>query len=893
MASLSQKASAAKRALLVLLQLVLYILFQAGTAEAAAENGTISTSGPLTRIQVTPELNCAVEHAGDVDPEFFGDSACGTLVAVQGQLYGPASIPAGSGTGSRIPWSSEGQTSGGSGTVVNPYRVVTEVDGGGLDLTQTDTYVSGSESYGTRVSIENTTSSALTLTLYRAGDCYLQNSDYGYGTADPQAGAVACSAGTEPGSRIEQWAPLTSGSRYYESFYGSVWAAIGSEQPFPDTCDCDTYQDNGAGLSWTTTIPAGGTRSFSHLTAFSPTGEQVEDSDGDGFPDSWEEPDGGVDTNGDGNPDFRLSSFGATPDRPDIFVQVGWMRTHSCLLFFCSDTNRRPSLAALRDVQDAFSEHGIRLHIDAGPNSLMNPDTGATWGKLSRGGGSVDGPSRISGWNGTTGDFNWKAAFDGYRNTLLPAERRRLFHFALYVGSFNPEGNSGLARPGKGDGFAGADLMVARDVFNATRIAEAGTFMHELGHNLGLTHGGSIAEENVNYKPNYPSVMNYWWQFSGTYKNSQLGLLDYSEGTLEPLDEFFLSESGGLEPDSAASDIATKWSCPNRSVRGPSPSMFDVDWNCSGKIDAGTDGTNINNPAFASFDDSTLETMHDHDDWGSLVFDGGGALGGAGDPASALDEAPVEEAETAELKSAAGDLHTVELSGPEQLSIQASTAAPVNLTITNHHGGTRTYDLDTSTEGLSLAGLPGQVTLAGNETRTLPATLSAGAPSDSAFFEVDASSGEPIDADSAVAEVFVVAHEVADQPGRARSSSLGATRAKGTPPRVSILSRKARLTKSGKAKIKLSCGAGEGRCAGRLALARRAPSRAKGGKHRNGARWSTVASAPFSISAGNTANVSLTLPPSVRNLVASTRSLSFRATAATSVNTSHRQVSLK
>jgi hypothetical protein len=39
-----------------------------------------------------------------------------------------------------------------------------------------------------------------------------------------------------------------------------------------------------------------------------------------------------------------------------------------------------------------------------------------------------------------------------------------------------------------------------------------GTFLHELGHNLSLGHGGG---DGINWKPNYLSIMNYFWQFSG------------------------------------------------------------------------------------------------------------------------------------------------------------------------------------------------------------------------------------------------------------------------------------------------------------------------------------------------------------------------------------------
>ena len=40
--------------------------------------------------------------------------------------------------------------------------------------------------------------------------------------------------------------------------------------------------------------------------------------------------------------------------------------------------------------------------------------------------------------------------------------------------------------------------------------------MHELGHNLGLHHGGSV---DTNYKPNYNSIMNYRYQFPGVDNN--------------------------------------------------------------------------------------------------------------------------------------------------------------------------------------------------------------------------------------------------------------------------------------------------------------------------------------------------------------------------------------
>ena len=59
-----------------------------------------------------------------------------------------------------------------------------------------------------------------------------------------------------------------------------------------------------------------------------------------------------------------------------------------------------------------------------------------------------------------------------------------------------------------------------------SRAEQAGTFMHELGHNLGLRHGGV---DNVNCKPHHLSVMNYAYQFPNIVTDR---LLNYSPAAL-------------------------------------------------------------------------------------------------------------------------------------------------------------------------------------------------------------------------------------------------------------------------------------------------------------------------------------------------------------------------
>lgn len=242
-----------------------------------AVDATITSPGPLTSISISSDLNCAVNHVGDTFGEFYGDTACGTFIAVGGTLYGPAVVPAGDGPGGAFPRTTYTAVSQvgpiGTGTAGDPFKIVTVVALGttGITLTETDSYVVGRESYTTDVQLSNTTASAVPVRVYRAGDCFLQNSDFGYGSVGP-AGAVACRTSLDPTSRIEQWNPITAGSHYVEDLYRTVWADIGSQNAFPDTCTCATLLDNGAGLSWDVTVPALGQTTVSSLITFSPLG---------------------------------------------------------------------------------------------------------------------------------------------------------------------------------------------------------------------------------------------------------------------------------------------------------------------------------------------------------------------------------------------------------------------------------------------------------------------------------------------------------------------------------------------------------------------------------------------------------------------------------------------
>jgi uncharacterized repeat protein (TIGR01451 family) len=254
----------------------------APAASANVPYRDIYSDGPLTDIFVGNELSCQVAHTGDSYYELYPPTVapgdCGTFLSIgpagHPTLYAP-NYDAHDLTAIGIdstPFTPDTQSVvTGSGTAVDPYKVVTNVAAGssGLTLTETDSYVAGTEAYQTDVTITNSTASTRTGILYRAGDCFLQGSNSGTGISDPDSSSVGCQAAS---GRIEEWVPVTSGADYYESFYGSVWNQIGEQQPFPNTCDCDTSEDNGAGVSWNTTIPAGSSVTYSQITAFSPQG---------------------------------------------------------------------------------------------------------------------------------------------------------------------------------------------------------------------------------------------------------------------------------------------------------------------------------------------------------------------------------------------------------------------------------------------------------------------------------------------------------------------------------------------------------------------------------------------------------------------------------------------
>ncbi len=248
-----------------------------GSASASASIADINSAGPLTDISISSDLNCGVNHTGDSDGEWFANTACGTFLAVGGTLFGPANVPAGGAASPRTTWTETSQSAvTGSGTSGSPYTVTTVVGAGttGVSLSQTDSYVVGQESYTTQITVKNNGNSSRSVILYRGGDCFLQDSDFGFGIYDSGSGAITCTTSLDPGSRIEQMLPLTAGSNYVEDFFATMWSDIGSQTALPNTCQCNSDIDNALALSWSFDVAAGASKSYSSLVTFSPLGRQ-------------------------------------------------------------------------------------------------------------------------------------------------------------------------------------------------------------------------------------------------------------------------------------------------------------------------------------------------------------------------------------------------------------------------------------------------------------------------------------------------------------------------------------------------------------------------------------------------------------------------------------------
>lgn len=272
-----------------------------------------------------------------------------------------------------------------------------------------------------------------------------------------------------------------------------------------------------------------------------------------------------ADTDGDGLNDgdevlgttagLDLPGLGARPRRKDILIEYDWFvdSAEAGQNEFCpldESHSHRPTPAALDIVTVMF-----------GAAPVSNPDgsTGINVIHDYGQGGLFTGGTMIADTSGIHGDGHLESTVNGddydmYYNQSFAANRKGYFHYVLmphrfrYLGGFYDR--SGMAEI---VGTLRDEIIVSLFCYRHD-IAVGHLIAHELGHNLTLAHGG---DGSCNNKPNYNSVMNYAYTWSGVDNNCDAigdGVADFSTGTHLPLDENALNENTGV-----CGNVAIDW----------------------------------------------------------------------------------------------------------------------------------------------------------------------------------------------------------------------------------------------------------------------------------------------------------------------------------------------
>ena len=166
---------------------------------------------------------------------------------------------------------------------------------------------------------------------------------------------------------------------------------------------------------------------------------------------------------------------------------------------------------------------------------------------------------------------------------------------------------------------------------------QAGTLMHELGHSLGLTHGGTyyqpgtyLAKYEANCKPNYQSVMNYLFQIDLLGPNHNL--LDYSGKVLGSIREGLAGDASVL---GQAGYSTTSWYSPDPffGAAGQSPAKRHCDSTPKAsnetmyRWDAAASSFTWQANQDVNFDGKHADDLQGYDDWSTYNLRQIGATG--------------------------------------------------------------------------------------------------------------------------------------------------------------------------------------------------------------------------------------------------------------------------
>jgi hypothetical protein len=385
------------------------------------------------------------------------------------------------------------------------------------------------------------------------------------------------------------------------------------------------------------------------------------DSDSDGLLDHWET--NGIDFDQNGTIDLplpRLSQLydggvddSPNPNQKDFYLEVDYMDAGA------TAHSHRPSNKTIQQLKSLFANdpgQNVVAHISVDDDDNVpevtplhfeqGTDSAAPAGSFDQiKFGSTNNPCA------TDAHFGSRKIRSLTNCTAIQESRLLVYRYAL-IG--HRIANSALATPDGGAGtggiaqIGGDDILVAPAIqgentaddkgFAAIARSQkcppgsrkscghelfvAGTLLHELGHSLGLLHGGGDFD---NCKPNYRSVMSYTLEFPALDPKRDY---NYSDSPLDDLNEQSLSEPTGLGIILDDGEVAIYPAADGGVARGSLANSW-IDWDDNGDngVETGV-SKNINyfplmpgygcNDRGAGAGTPTLGILHGFNDWGHL-----------------------------------------------------------------------------------------------------------------------------------------------------------------------------------------------------------------------------------------------------------------------------------
>jgi hypothetical protein len=315
------------------------------------------------------------------------------------------------------------------------------------------------------------------------------------------------------------------------------------------------------------------------------------DDDGDSLRNGWELH--GYDYGSNGTIDVDLPAMGANYRHKDLFVEMDYMYRADAANGIAPNANVMNTIVAAFDafpMSNPDGVPGVDIHLEL--DDLVPYDY------------TLD---------------PYASEFAALKSTWFPASRQATHHYMIWANRYGATTSSGVSM-----GIPASDFLVTLGGWNGgnggTDEEKIGTFIHELGHNLNLTHGGG-STDHVNYKPNYISIMNYFFQTSGLYRGGTWYNWEYQPFALPALNEASLSEPAGLG-SAAPAGYGTAYYC----AGGGGPYLVadatgPIDWNCD--YDASDTGVYGD----VNYDGLVNTLAATTNNYNQILFTGGGVIG--------------------------------------------------------------------------------------------------------------------------------------------------------------------------------------------------------------------------------------------------------------------------